>query len=761
MKLHLVTAALLIKLCTTQAFTQEIPTYTLRNEGFVCPLSGSGSCWSSPPNFETTANYIFDTDTITFPSNGSCVTYGLTINIQNLSTEITQVQFSGTPNGTVTLNFQQLRSFEPCLVEGTFLFTNENADYSPAFFMQTATDTNLSINGRLVFERLADPISVLPINFTGTNITLNDQGSFINTSILFLQQPLVFKSNATLTFELSPDYLNNLTNVPLNNEKLAVFQFQPGAGYIDENTCKTNGCSSLNNYTCNIFLDEAVSLSVKVRFQEPLTKPIKNQPIIALFPDAVGCFQNIYQECCLNSENLTSDNGFLAGAISLFDPLFNTGTLSIENESASPYIATWSNIPPNSYSNLTGPGFVSSYQLYPVTYGVNGVFGLWIDISNKHQTQAHLMGTNSPHFTATMLNTMHKCMQMQTQVQTNFDAGWFSLVSDHSLDSASNEIAAQDSFIAQQSMVQQLAERNTKTPIKHWSVYVEPRGSWGQIFQQNKHQGNTFQTAGTRAGFDYLWNNANNNSPLCIGLGFVTDYLHTWGQRKHHSGNFSANEGLGNLYLALVPKKIPELSINLIGGGGYSWYTFHRDLFEDSTVVATGKSSGPEADLFVELEYVFRHKRFSAIPKDFKIVPIGALQYTYTKINSYKEKGAGRYNLKVDAQDASTLSTLLGFRTNYEFKTKSDIAVTPELSILWQYQYLDPSITSTSSYILSGLGPDILSASLSGLPRNTLIVGADVKVEIYDYAQVQLDYDFFYNSGFITNVFFLNLKGKF
>ena len=479
--------------------------------------------------------------------------------------------------------------------------------------------------------------------------------------------------------------------------------------------------------------------------------------LIASFPNGFGTYESS-QGCCSNSKGLGSDNGFLTGAVSMFDSTFNKGSSNIYDTSDSPYTLGWSDYLPSQYSNsLSGSGY-STYG-NGVTYGVNGVFGLWVDIHNKHHTLANTAGTNSPNFTATMLNTVKKSNQLQVRSLVVLDSFEFSRQLENVTWNAMSFPV--DDLLAQQSEVQQLAERNLEISAKPWSFYIEPRGSWGQVFKQKRHHGNTFQTAGTRAGFDYLWTNQHNQIPFCIGLGFVGDYLHLWGQRKHHSGKFFANEGLGNFYVTFVPKKIPELSVNLIGGGGYCWYTFHRDLFEDSKVIATGKSKGPEADMFFEIEYVFRHKRFSAIPKDFKIAPIAALQYTYSKINAYKETGAGRYNLHVNAQDASNLSTLLGFRTNYEFRSESDISIRPELMLLWQYQYLDPSITSTSSYLLSGIGPDLITATLPGIPHNTLIVGADLKLSIFEYAEVQIDYDFLYNSGFITNVFFLELKGKF
>lgn len=278
-----------------------------------------------------------------------------------------------------------------------------------------------------------------------------------------------------------------------------------------------------------------------------------------------------------------------------------------------------------------------------------------------------------------------------------------------------------------------------------WSVYVEPTGSFGHVKSRRNVVGNTFQSAGARGGFDYLWTEA------CIGLGLITEYNHWWGQQYHHAGTFTSDVAYGSLYGTFVPKTLRELSVNLIGGGGYSWYTFERPPLGSSSPRAQGDPGGALADALFDVEYAFQHK-------NFRLTPTAALQYTYAHINGYRETGAGIYDMHVDAQTSMTLSSLLGFRTGYCCCADSPITLTPELMAEWQYQYLDSSVNTTMFATASvGEFPFIVP----GFARNSLIAGADLRIGIHDNVAVQLNYDLWYNRTALINFFLLECKVEF
>jgi autotransporter-associated beta strand protein len=296
---------------------------------------------------------------------------------------------------------------------------------------------------------------------------------------------------------------------------------------------------------------------------------------------------------------------------------------------------------------------------------------------------------------------------------------------------------------------------------KPWSAYLEPTGSFGHVKSRKNVLGNTFQTIGARAGFDYLWTDENNpDTSGCYGLGMIGEYNHWWGQQSSSAGTFASDVAYGSIYGTFVPKAIQELSVNGIAGGGYSWYAFHRNPLGSASLQAKGYPGGAQADALLDIEYVFHHKRFGGLPKNFCLIPSLALQYTYTRVNSYRESGAGIYDLRVDGQTTMTLSSLLGFRSGYLFFEKSSITLCPELMAEWQYQYLDSSIDAQCSTFATASSGEF-PFTIPGFSRNSLIAGADIRVDIHKKVTVQLNYDLWYNQRGIINFFLLECRSEF
>jgi autotransporter-associated beta strand protein len=290
-----------------------------------------------------------------------------------------------------------------------------------------------------------------------------------------------------------------------------------------------------------------------------------------------------------------------------------------------------------------------------------------------------------------------------------------------------------------------------------WSFYVEPTGSFGHVKTRKNVFGNSFQTVGARTGFDYLW--ADENAPdssWCYGLGSLVEYNHWWGQQYHHAQTFSSNAAYGSIYGTFFPKSIRELSMNFIAGGGYSWYDFNRHPFE-SSLRTKGHPGGAQADALLDFEYVFHHERFSSFPEHFRLTSSAAVQYTYAHINGYQERGAGVYDLKIGHQTTTELSSLLGLRAGYLFLADSSVTICPELMVQWQHQYLNSSIYSNCSTSNTSEFP----FTVPRFARNSLIAGADLRIDIHKKTTIQLNYDLWYNPDGIVNFFLLEFKTEF
>jgi len=577
-----------------------------------------------------------------------------------------------------------------------------------------------------------------------TIFNMSDSSLFVSSGSLSCSGKVAF--NYTLTKASSP-----------NNSPRALIQ---GQGCISNTSCQACSQSTQINQTYDLYLPtpgDSLDIAVLLQSANGFSQGASQNVQIMNFPNGFGSVTALSSDhgCCYNSGTMSAANGWPLGTVSIFDKTINQGSqLSLETDPGAGYHLLWSDVASSSF-----PGGFSSNGL---DYGVNGVSALYVDIVvNPHPHLTSMAGQEAT------LNHTNLSTHLSSRRQEGFESSGNSIVSlvndsgkEYFVVENSELFQGSDSFLAQLLEVEQLAEKASQKEIKPWAVYIEPKGSFGRTFQQLGHAGNSFQTAGTRAGFDYLWANQYSNIPLCIGVGLLGDYRFMWGQVSNDLGKFYSNQASGSVYATFVPKAIRELSVNLIGGGGYNWYTFHRDVFGNSSFVTTGDSTGPQYTAYLNTEYVFRHERFNKIPKHFRLATITALQYAYVKVNGYTETGAGRYNLKIDEQSSEVLSTFLGFRTNYEFIVNTNFSIRPEVSFQWQFQCLDPQITSTA-IPLAAFESGAINSVLPGFPRNSLVFGANLRFKISDKATIRTDYDLLYNEGFITNAFFLELKGDF
>jgi autotransporter-associated beta strand protein len=291
-----------------------------------------------------------------------------------------------------------------------------------------------------------------------------------------------------------------------------------------------------------------------------------------------------------------------------------------------------------------------------------------------------------------------------------------------------------------------------------WSLYFDALGSFGKAQSRKWVKQNTYQSIGGRFGFDYIWNQGPGG--WNYGLGLITEYTHLWGQVSQNTGHYQDNEVYASLYGTFSPAKVSALSLNYILGGGYNWYTFHRNPLGTSELSTKASPGGGACDALIDIEYQIRKECHSSFPKNWQLSPILALQYTYNQINGYQETGSDIYNLYLKNQGVQTLSTLLGFRSGYTTNPSANIQVRPEISLFWQYQYLNSNI-HTHSISPPNIGPQNMPLKISGFPANSLVAGADIRIDLFTNGMLQLNYDLWYNAQGITNFFMLEGKLRF
>lgn len=279
--------------------------------------------------------------------------------------------------------------------------------------------------------------------------------------------------------------------------------------------------------------------------------------------------------------------------------------------------------------------------------------------------------------------------------------------------------------------------------------YIGPTASFGKFDSKgNSQTGFEYNSVGVFTGIDHAFYN--------WGLGFSLDYTALTGKVDRHAGKFSAHQLHTNAYAAWSPECAPNLAFDTILGWGYDWYEIHRMAGLQLTRTKTkGSPNGMEADALLGAEYIFSGNRFQSMPDCLQITPFVNVQYIWMNIDDYREHHAGIYALKVGHQRAQSLRSTLAIRFDYQFECGA-VTFKPELDFGWQYEYLDHSRRIHFSTINLPLTQNI-SNPIFGAGRNTFWAGVDFLFTVCDIFEVEMSYDYQWNSLYRNNAFYLGV----
>ncbi len=291
--------------------------------------------------------------------------------------------------------------------------------------------------------------------------------------------------------------------------------------------------------------------------------------------------------------------------------------------------------------------------------------------------------------------------------------------------------------------VEEKQTRSCNPPL--WKVYFGATGDVGRQLTQKQAIGYHYGAGGAQVGFDYAFSD--------IGVGFLFDYDHIAGRVDERWGKFDINQAHGSFYLTYIRSPEPQLSFNWILGGGYDWYTIHRNT---SGAVAKGTPRGLECDALVEMEYTFEQKAYACMPDHLKVVPQLNLQYMYVHVNKYHESGAGAFNQHYNSQNnIQSLRTMVGIRTNYSWFW-TNVVFTPEFNLGWQWEFFDQNRRVEIGG--TGFRKNLL---ITRPGRNVALGGVDFLVTFFDTYGIEASYDFEWNTAYLDNSFYLGCNFKF
>jgi outer membrane autotransporter protein len=283
--------------------------------------------------------------------------------------------------------------------------------------------------------------------------------------------------------------------------------------------------------------------------------------------------------------------------------------------------------------------------------------------------------------------------------------------------------------------------------------YFGPTDSFGSFKSKGASQiGFGFNSFGLMTGVDHAFKNC--------GFGFVTEYSSLRAKQDKSSGHFGIKQIQGNIYGVALPSSVPELSIEAIVGYGYEWVDSYRNAgLRKAPIQARGKTNGMTVDTLLGVEYFFSHGKFGAIPENLFVTPLVNLQYIWSKIDEFSECNASTLNLQMLSQKAQSLRSTVGARFEYLVERKN-FSFKPELDLGWQYEYLNTK--RTIDFRTIGLSPaQLVSDSVVGPGRNTLLIGADFLFTICKVFELEMSYDFQWNNLYFHNTFYLGIGGNF
>ncbi len=109
--------------------------------------------------------------------------------------------------------------------------------------------------------------------------------------------------------------------------------------------------------------------------------------------------------------------------------------------------------------------------------------------------------------------------------------------------------------------------------------------------------------------------------------------------------------------------------------------------------------------------------------KELEITPFASLEYSYLRMNGYREKGAGALGLTVEADGYHTLEQGLGMKFAYPLVSKKHGTFVPAVKAAWLYDYLADKFESRSSF--AGGGTSFTSSGAKPA-RNGALFGAEL-----------------------------------
>jgi uncharacterized protein YhjY with autotransporter beta-barrel domain len=170
--------------------------------------------------------------------------------------------------------------------------------------------------------------------------------------------------------------------------------------------------------------------------------------------------------------------------------------------------------------------------------------------------------------------------------------------------------------------------------------------------------------------------------------------------------------------------------VNGLASFGYNTYSNQRDIaFLNSE--ATSHPSGQQYVGDLDFGYDFHPA------KNWVFGPTLGVTYTHLNIDSFTETGAEPADLTVDSQSADSLRSRLGGHVVFQTNT-GDVLLQPNITAMWQHEYLDSSSGITSSFNDFSATPFTIETAAPS--RDSALIGVGLTATLSTSMALYLNY---------------------
>ncbi|MEN9468779.1 MAG: hypothetical protein RL630_512 [Verrucomicrobiota bacterium] len=277
----------------------------------------------------------------------------------------------------------------------------------------------------------------------------------------------------------------------------------------------------------------------------------------------------------------------------------------------------------------------------------------------------------------------------------------------------------------------------------NWSAWVLGSGSFSRASGLTGSPDYRNDAGGFLTGADYRWS-GNFSTGLYAGYQYNDAKYNGGGSSRGNSALFGGYASFSHAgYYADA----------LVGGGYTGWQTRRQIEFGmiDRTARAEPSSGQFTAALNLGKDYQLG---------GFTFGPILGAQFTYAGVDSFTENGADSLDLALSQQDADSLRTTLGGRIAYTWNLNPNIALVPEIRMLWLHEFLDSPRTIDAA--LDGGAGAAFAYETANPGRDSVFAGLGVGVRLGRDWTASAFYNVnFGNPDFTSNIVSLSLGVSF